>query len=341
LTTHSLCSRSVRTTALALAAALTLAPSTSAADPLAPSASHEPTSESWWTPWYLVDYGLILAGTAGYVGGQAMWPRDNAIIGTRYDPDDPIGVFEAEHLQRDLRDETVDLTALRVIMTSPGVMLGAMELAYWQMDRGGGSAQRFHDILVGYAEAVAITSGVTAVTQGSFGRLRPDFGQRARNYHCWAEPEAYAEYCDGFLDEPLAEHGDPEHLVRDGRRAFFSGHAAHAFNGFTYASLALGSRYLWGPDATPASRAATISAQAAMTALATYISVTRVTDARHQTGDVIAGTLVGLGVSNLSYWRRFHVDGTPRRAADRGDRGYSLRLGPSARGAGLSLTLEH
>ena len=306
---------------------------------LAPESETPPSSDGWWTPWYLVDYGLIAAGTAGYVAGQAMWPRDDALIGPVYEPDDPISIFEAESVQRELRDETVDLTELRLIMTGPGVLLGGLEAYDWY--RGKGSSQHFHDMVVGYVEAVAITSGVTAITQGSFGRLRPDFGERARNYHCSIEPEAYEEFCAGYVDEPLAEHGDPEHLVRDGRRAFFSGHAAHAFNGFTYASLALGSRYLWGPDATAGSRAATIGAQAAMMSLATYISVTRVTDARHKTSDAIAGAFVGLGVSNLSYWRRFHADGSLRRSGSRGDRGYSLRLGPAALGAGIALTVEH
>ena len=321
--------------ALALALAL---PATAYAD-LLEAQTGDPGTSGWWTPWYLVDYGLIAAGGLGYVGGQAMWPRDRAIIGPVYDPDDPTSVFEADSLQRALRDETVDLTALRVIMTAPGALLGGIEAFYWQ--RGDGSAQHFHDMLVGYAEAVAITSGITAITQGSFGRLRPDFGERARNYHCSIEPEAYGEYCAGFRDAPLSdEHGDPEHLLRDGRRGFFSGHAAHAFNGFGYASLALGSRYVWGPNATPTSRAAAISGQAAMLGLGTYIAASRATDARHQTSDVIAGSLVGIAVANATYWRRFHADGTPRRAS-RDGRGYSLRLTPAAVGTGLALTIEH
>ncbi len=291
--------------------------------------------EGWWTPWYLVDYGLIATGTAAYFAGQAMSPHE-ARIGPVYERGEPTAVFEADSVQRSLRSETVDLNQLRAIMSAPGALAAGIEAYRWS--QGGGSAQQFHDTLVGYAEAVAVTAGVTAVTQGVFGRLRPDFGERARNYYCRDDAEQFADHCDGFAGAPLSdEHGDPEYLLRDGRRAFFSGHAAHAFNGFGYASLYLGSRYVWGPDTTPARRAAGISAQASMMALATYISATRVTDARHHTADVVAGAVVGLASANLTYWRRFSLDGSPRGAPAR----HGLRLTPAATGTGLALSLTY
>lgn len=60
------------------------------------------------------------------------------------------------------------------------------------------------------------------------------------------------------------------------------------------------------------SRAIAVPIQTVLLATATYVAASRVLDGRHHLTDVLAGSLVGFGIANLAYWRRFHLDGTLR-----------------------------
>lgn len=300
----------------------------------------ETGTSGWWSPSYLVDYGLIAAGTATYIVGDRTEARADALIGPQYDPDDPIPIFESDELTRTYLEERTEETYptrwLEITMFSVGVGVAGLEGTQWA--RGDSSARAFHDQLVGYAETTALTAAATEITKPVFGRLRPDFRDRALRYHCNEEPDRYDEYCEGYRGRPLDEDSEEaRELLEDGRRSFISGHSSHSFNTFTYASLAVGGHFVWGERATTATRVAGIAAQTAMMGTAVYITGSRIFDGRHHTEDVVAGSLVGVGMANLSYWRRFDITGNPRGSGGETDT-VSAGLKPFGAGPGVAVT---
>jgi len=308
---------------------------------------------SWWTPRYLADYALIAGGIAGYAIGRDLTPRQNAMIGPDYNPDDLISIFESDELNRTYLDQDVEESVpeywmYRAIALS-GAFLAGME---WREQRGRrGSAQRIHQTFFGYAEAVAVNAAATELLKPVFARLRPDFRERALRFHCpdLTAPE-FDIHCDGFRDRPLSDDPDEARsLYEDGRKSFFSGHSSNAFSLFGYTSLAVGGRYVWGEDTSRRSRIFGVTAQTGMMAFATYISASRVSDGRHFVSDTIVGGAVGLAIANISYWRRFQRNGELRTRG--GQSGYAaaeernraqLHLSPWAgsQGSGLQLSLS-
>lgn len=296
----------------------------------------------WWTSAYLVDYGIIAAGAAGYGIGERLTPRREALIGPVYDPDNPADIFDDPRVGQPYLEEgtgeTVSTNQLMATMAGVGMSLAGVEAALWA--GGDGSAHRLHDTMVGYAEATALTATATSMTKPFVGRLRPDFGERARRYHCTESPEEFPRHCGDYEGRPLAEEPEEaQHLLLDGRRSFLSGHASHSFNTFAYASLVVGGRYVWGEEATAASRAAGIAAQTALLGTATFIAASRITDGRHHPGDVIAGGAVGLGIANLAYWRRFDTTGALRRGD--GSEDVRLTVQPFGIGPGVAMTVVY
>ena len=296
----------------------------------------------WWTPRYLLDYALVAGGITGYVVGGDISARDEALIGPIYDPDNPIAIFDDDAVGATYREEgageMVPTVWIHRLIGAGAVFVAGMEAVEW--NRGQGSMQRLHDSFVGYAETVALTAAVTETFKPAVGRLRPDFGDRARRYHCSTDGVLGAdERCDGYRDRPLAD--DPmeaQELLEDGRRSFISGHASHSFNLLGYTALLVGGNYVWGDEATPRSRSAGFAAQSAMMAGATYIAASRVADGRHHRADVLAGSLVGLGIANLSYWRRFNRSGDLRRAAGEPS---TIQLQPAVGYTGLTIAAHY
>lgn len=304
--------------------------------------ANSPSQEDWWTPWYGVDYGLIAAGTTAFVIGEELTPSREALIGPSYNPDDPSGVFSSNVIDQPYLDEgtheTVPKEWVIGALGGAAIFMAGLEGSKWA--DGSGSARHFHDTMVGFLETTALTAGATSLAKPAVGRLRPDFGDRARRYICSSDPAEQYE-CDGYRDQPLAEEPEEnDHLLLDGRRSFFSGHASHSFSVFSYTSLVIGGHYVWGQDATAQSRAAGIIAQTALMTAAGYISASRVMDGRHHPTDVLTGAMVGLAFANFSYWRRFGLDGQPY--AGPGDtESAQFELNPPPAGAGLSITVRH
>ena len=282
------------------------------------------TGNSWWRSGYLLDYALIVGGTAGYIIGEDIQSQSNSLIGPSYNPEDRFEFvgderFSEPYLEQD-EGETVPEYWIHRSIALTGALVAGME---WREIRDGrGSAQQLHDTFIGYAESVAVTATVTSMSKPFFARLRPDFAERSQRFHCPDLPSSeYDEYCDGFRDKPLSD--DPEaaaDLFDDGRKSFISGHSSHAFNLFGYATLAIGGRYVWGDDVSLRSRTVGITTQAALMGTAIFISGSRVTDGRHHTGDVVAGTLVGAAIANIAYWRRFDRSGNLRRSSQEKNR---------------------
>lgn len=279
-------------------------------------------NRNWWSRRYLIDYGLIVSGTAGYVIGKDLKPRRNSLIGPSFDSGNRFEFvgdqrFSETYLEEG-EGESVPEYIIHYSIAGVGALLVGMEAMEWRS--GGGSVHQIHDTAVGYAETVAITAAVTALGKPLFARLRPDFAERSQRFHCPNLPSSeYDEFCEGFRDRPLSEDPDEaQDLFDDGRKSFISGHSSHSFNLFGYASLVIGGRYVWGDDVTARSRVYGVAAQSALVGTAIYISGSRITDGRHHVGDVFFGAITGAAIANISYWRRFDRSGALRSSSVEG-----------------------
>jgi membrane-associated phospholipid phosphatase len=296
----------------------------------------------------LVDYGLIAAGTTALIVGEEVEPTYDAGIGPAYNPDDPGSFFASPDAQLvgerfidEHQGETVPASWVMGAIGGATLYLGALEGKAWA--DGSGSAQQFHDMMIGFLETTALTAGVTNLVKPSVGRLRPDFQDRALRHVCSTDAPSNVD-CDGYRNQPLSDDPDEaEAILLDGRRSFFSGHSSNAFSVFTYTSLAIGGHYVWGDDATPRSRAAGIFTQSLLMTTASYVAGSRLIDGRHHVSDVLSGAAVGLAFANFSYWRRFDLAGNPRgrdlQFWEQVD--LDIELGPAPNGAGVQLTVRH
>lgn len=307
-----------------------------------PEVSHENTP-SWWTPTLLIDYGIIAAGAASWQLLDGRRPSPRALIGPSYDAENPADIFHHPDVSGTFREhntgERVPNAWLYYASFSTGGLLAAFEGAQWAF--GDGSGLLFHETMVGFAESMALSLSLTTISKLFFGRLRPDFGERALRYHCPLDQERFGDVCDGYAERPI--HADPqraEHLFHDGRQSFVSGHSSTAFTLATYSTLILGGRYVWGDQATPLSRTLGIGAQTLLVAAATYTATSRILDERHHTTDVLAGTALGLLTANLSYWRRFHLSGAPRRGRTPLTKSLHAELNPMIANPGLTLRVQ-
>lgn len=314
-----------------------------AAENAGTSAPKSDTIVDWWSPRYLIGYGLIAAGTTGYIVGDQMSAREQPRMGPSYDRENPTEIFDVDTVGKSFREgDTIPIAWVHGFQFGAAAFLAAIEGSQWRA--GYGSGQRFHDTLIGYLEASTLTAAVTSLVKPRIGRLRPDFGERARRYHCTQTGADYGTHCDGYRDKPL--HESPRRAQRrlnDGKKSFFSGHASNSFAISVYTSLIIGGHYVWGIADSPRSRLPGIAAQIALMGTAAFISTTRVTDGRHHRSDVIAGAAVGTAFANFSYWRRFDGRGALRMSdeheAER--ERVSLSVQPSVDMSGLSLTVRH
>jgi membrane-associated phospholipid phosphatase len=279
---------------------------------------------------HVLDYSLIGGAilTLGIVRGRTPGP---ALIGPRYDPKNPEAILADRYagaLGGELSTEKVTVNQLAVSLAVG--WLGAAAIAATAVP-GSESAfdlQSLHHGLVGYAEALLLTTAVTEASKATIGRLRPDFQARVLRKHCTAGASAPLpeSRCEGIRSTNDAE------LVDDGRKSFFSGHTATAFATAGFLTLQLGGRMVWGDEATAETRWLGITGQVALLAGATWVAWGRVDDNRHHPLDVGIGAAVGLAFANLGYWRFFDLRGRAR-----GGSAVGLSGGPEGvPGLGLS-----
>lgn len=278
---------------------------------------------------HLLDYGLI-GGAVLTLGIMRTQDPGPARIGPVYDPKDPLAILDdryADELGGTYSPERVTLNALLVALGVGWVAAAALAATATPGSDGAVDVQRLHHGLVGYAEALLLTAAAVEVSKVVAGRLRPDFQDRVRRVHCapGASQPLPADQCVGVA-------ADDSSVVAEGRRSFFSGHAAAAFATATFLSLELGGRFVWGTEATTTSRWLGIAGQAALVSAATWVAWGRVADHRHHPLDVVTGAVVGVALGNLGYWRFFDTAGRPR-----GGPSVSLSGGPTGlAGVGLS-----
>lgn len=322
--------------------------------PREPEPETEQAEGFWWTPWYLFDYALTAAGASAFWIATGMEPRETALWGPAYDPDNPLRLLNLDGSRPGL-DETIghryasrdDELGLGETIPSQHVFVFAgVTFAYLLAQEGiyrlavEDSSQRFHDTLVGFLESVALNAGATEIGKVFAGRLRPDFQDRLRRHLCHTgEPPEELTCAD---TPPLAD--TPEESLdelNDGRKSFPSGHASFGVNLATYTTLAIGGRWVWGPDTTPLTRGVGIAVQTMTMTAGLLVAGTRVDDGRHHASDVLVGAALGFGLANFSYWRRFNLQGRVLRPEERLERSddMKVRLHPGpGRGIGMTVT---
>ena len=306
-------------------------------DPPAEAAPLPP--QHWFTTRDWIDYSIIAATVGTTLGLAFAKPTSTSGIGPSLDTAHPAALLDPSYGKvigkkylMEGSGETVPALWLGL-----GVPVVAGWLAVqegWPKNRNG---RHVHTVLVGLAEATAVTLLTTSVLKFSVARLRPDFQDRIKRYYCNRSDHADVD-CTGFTEGPLS--ADPvlnEQIWNDGRRSFPSGHASTSFAVATYAALITGGHYVWGKDATATSRAWAIPAQVAVLGLATYVSWTRVDDGRHNVSDVLTGAAIGTAIASLSYWRRFDTRGYSREGAI-ATSVLSMTGGPGTAGVGMSLS---
>ncbi|MCO4764480.1 MAG: phosphatase PAP2 family protein [Myxococcales bacterium] len=315
------------------------------AEAAAASAKRAPSGggSGWWHSGYLVDYGLIGLGGAAYLI-RNMEPSTSAMFGPVYDPNNPAAILDSKYSDRIGRThleegdgETVSTRQATILVAAGGLYLG-VEQAIGLLGDDKDRYRMFHETFVGYLETVALAMGSTALIKNFVGRLRPDFQDRVRRWHC-AKGELDASMCPAGIAPLSSDAHENEKIWFDGRRSFLSGHSVSAMNFSTYLSLSIGGQYVWGDRATPTSRTFGLAAQALLLSTGVFVAASRVDDGRHHFGDVMTGSIFGLAVANFSYWRRFGIDGRPRNRKGVGDTQVTLEPGPGD--AGLAVMVRY
>lgn len=276
------------------------------------TASAQAAPEGWWRKGYAVDYGLIVTGGLAYLLRTSMEPGRPA-FGPDYDPNKPLLTLDPSHSDRIGRTflaegtgETVSKEAVIGLIAGTAGLLALTE-GIPVLTGDGVSGHRFHDTMIGFLEGAALTAALTELAKPLASRLRPDFQDRLRRYLCATNPPKTLD-CGGVG----VLSTDPERakeLLADGRRSFFSGHSSNSFHAATWLSLAIGGNWVWGQRSTGTSRALGVAAQTVLMSTASFIAGSRLDDGRHHATDVLVGAIVGIGMANLSYWRRFDSSG--------------------------------
>ncbi len=286
-----------------------------------------------------VDYGLILGGLAMLGTSRLIGGPGPARLGPIYDPSQPAGVLDPVYAGKIGRPyveegagELVSVNAATVGVAAVFGVLGAVAVGH-QITGDAYGARGTHDTVVGFAEGALLTLGLTELLKPVVGRLRPDFADRARRYHCHPPAGEVAlpdSECQGVL--PLAAtDAEKRHLIDDGRKSFPSGHSAMSMFAATYAFSWIGGRYVWGEQASDTSRAVGLLAGGLLLTTAGFVATSRFDDGRHNLTDIVTGAGLGVALATFSYWRRFDGRGRPRRL----DSGTSASLDLQGRGSSL------
>lgn len=327
---------------IVLAALLLPAPTGAQSDDAGSGVAPAPapiTPTGWWTKGDLIDYGVVAGSLGGFAAIHSLTPASQSGIGPSFDPAHPAAILNPiyadkigrKHVQEDV-GETVPALYVGVAVPIVGLWLGLQEgLAQ------GSDARHLHDTLVGLVDGMTTTLLVTEILKYEFGRLRPDFQDRAQRYYCTTQKSAEIS-CTG-AEVPLdTDPAKADKIFADGRRSFPSGHAATSAMLATYASLVTGGHFIWGDRATSDTRLQGIALQVAAFGAAGFVWWSRVDDGRHNPFDVLTGAAIGMAMANLAYWRRFDMHGHSRRAvAATGIERVEMTPGPTPLGVGLAL----
>jgi membrane-associated phospholipid phosphatase len=276
-----------------------------------------PAPPDFWAPgqpggyivWYGADYAAVALATGFFASGVA---RDivpaPALLGPRFDLDKPdLAVLFDPRLDdvigKPLFKEKVPSTALTA--TSVAVLVGTAVVDHV----AGGDPHRTHALVLGGAEAMVGTLVVTEALKLSFGRLRPDFRERWLRAACGGNVKAPDDLdCSGVDDGFVVSRGD----VLDGMKSFPSGHSSSSFALLSYATLSIGSRWIWNDDAPGWAQPLAGLVVGAVAAGAGFSAASRLSDDRHHPEDVVVGAALGTAIGATTWLLHFDHRGRAR-----------------------------
>uniref|UniRef100_A0A182QI68 Phosphatidic acid phosphatase type 2/haloperoxidase domain-containing protein n=1 Tax=Anopheles farauti TaxID=69004 RepID=A0A182QI68_9DIPT len=177
-------------------------------------------------------------------------------------------------------DSYVPLTMLwPIVLGVPGL---AFALHYLRTrDR-----QELRCTVLAFTLGLGLNGVLTNTIKIAVGRPRPDFFWRC--------------FPDGVLTDGLHCTGTDVRALMDGRKSFPSGHSSFAFVGLGYLSWYLiGKLHLMNERGR--GRSVRLIAASLPLLTATMIAISRTCDYHHHWQDVTVGSLIGLGLSYLSY----------------------------------------
>ena len=320
------------------------APSPTVAQPVVPlplsPASPEALAPDFFAPGqvgsYLVNYGAEYLGIAAVAGlylakTHELVPPGPALIGPRVDLDNP----DLDLILDPRLDDVIGMPYLQEKV--PNSMLAAT-LAITALTVAGADfadrqdLHRTHAVVLGSLEAVFGTVVVTEVVKASFGRLRPNFRERWLRAACVGAVERpQALDCAGVDDGFALDRGD----VLEGMRSFPSGHASSAFAMASFATLTIGSNWIWGDNAPDWGPPLATVATGLILGGAGFIAASRVEDHQHHLEDIVVGAGVGATVGTAAWLLHFTPAGEARH------RGVQVSpvvgLGGAGDGVGLAL----
>jgi membrane-associated phospholipid phosphatase len=198
----------------------------------------------------------------------------SGIIALAIQPKERVAYFENFNERYPYRGETIGTPLVGVfVIVLPSAVLGLTAILL----------PRRIDLSLagmGLAQSLCITLLVTEALKVSVARPRPNF----------------FSYC-GF-DNESQRCGGPASHRRDARLSFPSGHASNAFAAGTWMSLFIGAFQKGGELWLVLIRLVPVG-------VATFIAATRITDYMHHVSDVVAGSVIGIGVGALVFTAQY------------------------------------
>lgn len=260
----------------------------------------QPGSGRWWTPLYLIDWGLALGLGVGGTLALEWVPAPER----EWSPED-VSLLQPLHLGPSL--------SLPVgLGFAVGAPLVGMGLAQIHLRSG----HDFHHAMLSLVEALAASAFLSQLLQVTVGRLRPDWFERCR-------PDIETLDCTG-----------DDGLVAQGRRSFPSMAASLSFAGGALLSLYLaGHLHPW----RGAGVAWKLPLVLLPVAAAIPVSAIAVWEHRHHLSDVVVGAAIGTGFAILAYHLNFYPLWDTRRGQIRARRRVSWMPWLSPQGVGMAV----
>ena len=246
----------------------------------------------WWHPSYTAEW-VVSVGAALTVGAVC---RLTAPYCREFNPLDPsVGHPFSHH-------EVVPSWQLPLIAVVAPVVWGAVLLPLLE---GFGGAS-LHALALSVVQAAMLAMCVTDPMKNYAGRLRPDYVSRLEevlhfNPHNFTQADLTAA-CDSTVSK-----------VMDGRRSFPSGHASLTWAGWTVVALFVYVKVFNG-ERRMGITFVNLLCVAVNLVVPAWVAISRTRDYRHNFGDVLAGSAIGVFAGFVCFVQHFSLSSAVCRA---------------------------